>query len=327
MIDGSWISISRAAEEQGINLTQEQRMEIKNMEDWMRTIKIGEHNLQASPSWRWRGREDKWTGWTQPTKIWAQMCWVEGTPEDLSHRWYEGSTGLTWQSRWSLLWGNGDLPRVKLWAWRILKKGFFTRSRAIKMGVDFSNCKRVQDSLLATMDEAITKKRRSGAFLAIVTSTIQNFWKDRNTQVFRSTRRRTPLIVTLQQARAEIEGSFNNKASDYSWQRGMQALKEINALISSCSTIPPPLDQFLRLTLGSQTHTPAVPNEIVISIATPEGDSRAPYWIPDSQPVESTQLEEYTRAQTTVDIAIPREAEEGTPSPEHTTGSHQNAEE
>ncbi|KAL3693273.1 hypothetical protein R1sor_006924 [Riccia sorocarpa] len=304
MIDGSWISISRAAEEQGINLTQEQRMEIKNMEDWMRTIKIGEHNLQASPSWRWRGREDKWTGWTQPTKIWAQMCWVEGTPEDLSHRWHEGSTGLTWQSRWSLLWGNGDLPKVKLWAWRILKKGFFTGSRAIKMGVDFSNCKRCN--------------------LAVETIT-HMLWDCR--EVFRSTRRRTPLIETLQQARAEIEGSFNNKASDYSWHRCMQALKEINALISSCSKIPPPLDQFLRLTLGSQTHTPAVPNEIVISIATPEGDSRAPYWIPDSQPVESTQLEEYTRAQTTVDIATPREAEEGTPSPEHTTGSHQNAEE
>ncbi|KAL2635370.1 hypothetical protein R1flu_006849 [Riccia fluitans] len=45
----------------------------------------------------------------------------------------------------------------------------------------------------------------------------------------------TPLLVSLQQARREIEASFNNKASNNRWLHGIKALEEINKLIKSAS--------------------------------------------------------------------------------------------
>ncbi|KAL2612462.1 hypothetical protein R1flu_024154 [Riccia fluitans] len=45
-----------------------------------------------------------------------------------------------------------------------------------------------------------------------------------------------PLIISLECARTEIEGAFNNKSSADWWQRGIKALEEVNSLMKTAET-------------------------------------------------------------------------------------------
>ncbi|KAL2622714.1 hypothetical protein R1flu_002919 [Riccia fluitans] len=47
----------------------------------------------------------------------------------------------------------------------------------------------------------------------------------------------TPLQQSLELARAEIEGSFNNRSSDLRWQHGLKALKEVGNLLETLNSM------------------------------------------------------------------------------------------
>ncbi|KAL2629404.1 hypothetical protein R1flu_014090 [Riccia fluitans] len=93
---------------------------IKTFQEWLLKVQMGTQRLDDSPSWHWKGSEDRWKGWTQLLKFWHNLFTVEETSDDLSSKWPEGLYTLTWKTRWQKLWENGGLPRTKLWVWKLL---------------------------------------------------------------------------------------------------------------------------------------------------------------------------------------------------------------
>ncbi|KAL2641330.1 hypothetical protein R1flu_008917 [Riccia fluitans] len=87
--------------------------------------------------------------------------------------------------------------------------------------VDFANAQ----GFLAIIDEAIRAKRDGGSLVFIFHSLTHSIWKDRNSALFKNAQRTTPLLVSMELTRQELEGSLNNAASAIRWQRGQKAMK------------------------------------------------------------------------------------------------------
>ncbi|KAL2635715.1 hypothetical protein R1flu_007194 [Riccia fluitans] len=131
---GKWIMVANALRARGIQLDQTQEDTIQVFQTWLGTVQMGVQKLEHSPSWRWKGSETKWTGWTQPTSFWHNLYETEETPEDLSAKWPDQPYALDWKARWLRLWGKGGSPRVKLLIWKILRRAYFTGERAATLG-------------------------------------------------------------------------------------------------------------------------------------------------------------------------------------------------
>ncbi|KAL2610341.1 hypothetical protein R1flu_028914 [Riccia fluitans] len=86
--------------------------------------------------------------------------------------------------------------------------------------------------LLETIDEALRTKKKEGPPIYILYTITSAIWKDRNHIFFRGQPQLTPLQVSLEQARLQIENSFNNQSSISHWQLGLEALEEINSLLA-----------------------------------------------------------------------------------------------
>ncbi|KAL2611824.1 hypothetical protein R1flu_023516 [Riccia fluitans] len=111
---------------------------------------MGTQKLEESPNWRWKGSEDRWNGWTQPSSFSHNLFTEEETPDDLSSKWPEGSYTLTWKSHWQKLWEKRVLPRTKLWVWKILRRAFFTSERPAKMKITnepYCRCKETEETI------------------------------------------------------------------------------------------------------------------------------------------------------------------------------------
>ncbi|KAL2629352.1 hypothetical protein R1flu_014038 [Riccia fluitans] len=193
---------------------------------------------------------------------------MEETHDDLSTKWPDGDYNLTWSSHWKKLWEGGVPPRVMLWTWKLLRRAFFMGERAATMKVAFDPCCRCKEAtktvphlfygcrdslsrwnllrslslsgrinihvphgLLELIDEAIKIQRKGGLLIFILYSVTSSIWKDRNQTLFNQKPQKMPLKVALEQARAEIEGSFKYKHSPTRWERGINALEEINKLL------------------------------------------------------------------------------------------------
>ncbi|KAL2628913.1 hypothetical protein R1flu_013599 [Riccia fluitans] len=265
---GAWISMTAALRARGIQLSQTQLEAIQVLQDWLASVKIGPQKLQCSPSWRWKRTDVEWKGWNRPSNFWHRLAEADELPDDMTGKWPEYTLALTWKARWRKLWETGGSPRVKIWIWRILRRGFFTGERAERMRVAFDPCSRcktasesvshlfydckyprdhwrqlqelatktnisfqVPDSLLAIIDEALRTKKKGCPLVYILYSITRTLWTDRNLALFQRKHQNTPLRVSLEHARVEVEGSFNDKCSAERWQRGLQALKEMNMLI------------------------------------------------------------------------------------------------
>ncbi|KAL2649475.1 hypothetical protein R1flu_017603 [Riccia fluitans] len=237
------------------------------------TAEEGIQRLELSPSWRWK-LETRWKGWKRPSTFWHKVEDSEETAEDLSTKWPLGSYILTWSARWRKLWDRGGVPRVKLWLWKLLRRAFFTSERAMTMQVSNDLCCRcksaietvshlffdcntsrsrwnqlcelanrtganfqVAGSLLELLDEAIQTKRRGSSLVFILYSVTCAIWKDRNHMFFHKKLQSTPLQRSLELARAEIEGSFNNRSSDLRWQHGLKTLKEVENLLETLNSV------------------------------------------------------------------------------------------
>ncbi|KAL2620614.1 hypothetical protein R1flu_000819 [Riccia fluitans] len=197
-------------------------------------------------------------------------------PDDLSNKWLNSTPTLTWKERWRKLWEAGGTPRVTLWLWNLLCRAFFTGERAEKMQVAnepccrskttsktishlFYECRKSQSrwqllranarashasfcashGLLELIDEAIKAKKDGGAFVFIFYSLTSAIWKDRNATFFRNKQQETPLLISLEATRAELEGSLNKVAFATRWQRSQKAMKELNQLIAYTKKEPP----------------------------------------------------------------------------------------
>ncbi|KAL3701179.1 hypothetical protein R1sor_019201 [Riccia sorocarpa] len=112
---------------------------------------------------------------------------------------------------------------------------------------------KIRHSFLDTIDEGLRGKKENGALLAILAAHIRAVWTDRNAMAFQNRSRMTPLVIILNHAREEIEGSFTNKSRDANWLRGISALQVLNQLIHYITQRSPAADDpILALRLSNQ---------------------------------------------------------------------------
>ncbi|KAL2608455.1 hypothetical protein R1flu_027028 [Riccia fluitans] len=245
---GNWIDVVSVLRTQGLQLQQVQTEAIEQCQQWLGNVSIGPQKLEQSPSWRWRTEEASWKGWLRHSQFWHSLCDRAETPDDLTSKWPVGNYRLTWASRWRKLWEIIGPPKVVLWTWKLLRRAFFTGERAATMQVAFDYCCRCKEAtetiphlffecrksenrwnllrdlatrarinlriphnLLEFIDEAITAQTTGGLLLFILYSVTTTIWKDRNQMYFNQRSQTTPLRVSLELARAEIEGNFNYK--------------------------------------------------------------------------------------------------------------------
>ncbi|KAL2650281.1 hypothetical protein R1flu_018409 [Riccia fluitans] len=95
---------------------------------------------------------------------------------------------------------------------------------------------KIVHNLLGIIDEALITKKQGGPLIYILFSITSSIWKDRNKAVFQNQSKSTPLLISLQQARHEIEASFNNKVTSNWWQQGIKTLEEISRLIKGAES-------------------------------------------------------------------------------------------
>ncbi|KAL3681393.1 hypothetical protein R1sor_024349 [Riccia sorocarpa] len=263
-----WRNLEEDFRNANINLTTSQQGELGVFQRWLTCVKLNNKKLEESTSWRWRQGPDKWRSWQKDTRFWRKILQGTQEVEDLSKKWPEDHPGLSWKEKWTALWSQGGSTRTKLWIWRVLRRAFFTGERAYKMQVStelchschvemesvnhlFWTCReartnwdrlrqlafhgdasfRVKPSLLATIDEALERKKKGSPLIYILVAIMQLRWQDRNHLQFKGRRRSSPLIAALQLARYEVEASFNDKSKEQRWESGLGALKEINELI------------------------------------------------------------------------------------------------
>ncbi|KAL2631555.1 hypothetical protein R1flu_016241 [Riccia fluitans] len=283
---GNWLDVTNSIRGLGIQLSVEQGRELNILQKWLKDVHLGAQSLEASPRWRWRGADGKWSGWLQTSKFWHKCLEMEKEVDDLTSKWPDGQYSLTWKAPWKRLWSKGGSTRTNLWTWRILIRTFFTGEQAAKMQVAHDPCARCKEAtetithlfyecrnsrshwerlqelasrarvnirnsngLLATVDEAVSTKSKEGILFYIVYSMTNLIWKDRNHAVFRNSLQTTPLRAVLEMACIEIESSFDSKDTTNRWQRGLKMLEMINPLIAQ--------------EIGSTHHT-AERNQIVI---------------------------------------------------------------
>ncbi|KAL2608633.1 hypothetical protein R1flu_027206 [Riccia fluitans] len=107
---GKWWDIARKLNTSGIRFNQVQGEAIDIFQTWLHSVKVGAQKLEDSPSWRWKGANDTWSGWILPSRTWHKMHTVEKTPDDLSDKWPAGPYALTWRERWRKLWDRSAPP-------------------------------------------------------------------------------------------------------------------------------------------------------------------------------------------------------------------------
>ncbi|KAL2621653.1 hypothetical protein R1flu_001858 [Riccia fluitans] len=274
LLDGSgnWMRIVTAMETKGFCLDPIQHEAIATFQSSLSSVHIGPQKIEDSPSWALKGSDRKWTGWLLPSKTWHNLLTKDEAPDDLTGKWPLGIYRLTWMERWKKLWEAGGLLRIKTWLRKLLRRAFFTGERASRMQVSQDLCCRcrqvietvshlffechhsitrwhqLQESaqrvgtsfcathnLLDSIDEALITKKKGSSFIYILSSLTTTIWKDRNEMLFRNKTQETPLRVSLEQARWEIEGSFNPSSSASRWWQGLHALTEINRLLEVSS--------------------------------------------------------------------------------------------
>ncbi|KAL2652552.1 hypothetical protein R1flu_020680 [Riccia fluitans] len=265
---GDWLKIASALRSRGMQLNGLQLAEIGFFQQWIRTVQMGARSLEESPSWKWDGTEIKRNRWLQASTFWHRLLAKEETADDLSDKWPEGRYELSWATRWKKLWGEGGLTRTRLWTWRQLRRAFFTGERAATLKVAQGLCCQCQEALettphlfyecwhsatrwrqlqvwaaearatfqlrrglLENIDKALSGKKKDGTLFFIVYSLTNSIWKDRTQACFRNRLENTPLRISLDLARVEIEASFLGKSSNGRWQKGMAMLEQINQII------------------------------------------------------------------------------------------------
>ncbi|KAL3679152.1 hypothetical protein R1sor_022108 [Riccia sorocarpa] len=266
---GTWKDIQEELIDKGINLSQAQEIEVGILQRWLNTVRLAPIKLQESSSWRWHSSPGEWRGWEKPSRFWYKLLQPEERPEDLTGRWPPAPSILTWADRWRLLWQKGNSNRTILWIWRVLRKGFFTGSRAVAMRVSnelccrcslesktivhmFWGCKevrsmwthlrriafesdssfRIKETLMATLDEALTTIKSGEVLTTILAAVFQAIWSDRNKRHFRNQRGKTPVEIILKQSRLEVEASFRLTDSKSRWEKKLETLNEVNKLIT-----------------------------------------------------------------------------------------------
>ncbi|KAL3678979.1 hypothetical protein R1sor_021935 [Riccia sorocarpa] len=244
---GQWLNIRSELGRKGFTLTTLQRSELDKFQRWLQKDNTDASTLQSSTSWNWKGDKKAWARWIRTSSFWSRLAGRAEIPENLSEKWRMGGDKFTWPTRWRMLWSNRASTRTKLWLWRTLKHGFFTGERAYKMGVDSGTCKRcnrtlettehlfwtcpkasevwtklrfraeevdakfrIQTSVLATIDLAISNNKKCSALIHIVATTLQSIWRDRNSKIFNGKDTITPIEIVLHNARHEAEGTIKS---------------------------------------------------------------------------------------------------------------------
>ncbi|KAL2631781.1 hypothetical protein R1flu_016467 [Riccia fluitans] len=316
LLDGSgnWMRILTEMGSKGLHLNSLQQEAIVTFQTWLSSVRIGPQKIEDSPSWTLKGLDRKWTGWHLPSKIWHKLLTKDETPDDLTGKWPLGVYRLTWNERWKKLWEAGGLLCTKTWLWKLLRRAFFTGERALRLQVSqdlccrckqvvetvshlFFDCShlitrwhqlqesarraessfRATHNLLDSIDEALITKQKGSSFIFILSSITTTIWKERNELLFRNRTRETPLKVLLEQARREIEGSFNPGSSDSRWRQGLLALREINRLLevsSSPSTTAESLERVHPEEEPTGCSTESIYSRIVSRRRTRESDDQ-----------------------------------------------------
>ncbi|KAL2652448.1 hypothetical protein R1flu_020576 [Riccia fluitans] len=270
LLDGSgnWMRIVTELRTKGLHLDSLQHEAIVTFQSWLSSVRIGPQRLQDSPSWSLKGVDRRWSGWLLISKTWHKLLTLDELIDDLTSKWPSGAYKLTWRERWKKLWGAGGLLHTKTWVWKILHRAFFTGERATRLSMSQELCCRCRQavetishlffecshsitrwqqleerarraevdfrtthSMLEAIDEAVATKKKGSSFIFILFSLTNAIWKDRNEWLFCNKTQTTPLNVSLEQARREVESSFNSSSSASRWQKGLLALGEIKKLL------------------------------------------------------------------------------------------------
>ncbi|KAL3677090.1 hypothetical protein R1sor_027038 [Riccia sorocarpa] len=272
---GAWRDLKGELNRIGYGLSPVQEDAIRSFQEWLRTGDTNVASLQSSSSWRWKGGESEWKGWTRGSVFWGKLLDTKEDSEDLSEKWRIGGSKFTWAQQWRKLWASKASTRTKLCCWRILKHGFFT-------------------GLLDTFDEAFTNNRKGSSLIHIVAITTQHIWRDRNLTIFQKKDTVTPIEVILQAARHEAEGTLTGSKSEANWSNGMSMLKELSRLLqeenqhegsqrgSNCMErrVDEGEELQIRMNMGSlslDSHTESSRNKAVRLESRTQRD-RAPEW-------------------------------------------------
>ncbi|KAL3697958.1 hypothetical protein R1sor_012034 [Riccia sorocarpa] len=267
---GAWKNFRRELRHREIRLTEVQEREITNLHVLLRKTRTEVSMLQHSDSWRWESSEQSWKGWNRSTQFWAKLLPRKEEAEDLTPKWNMQEAQITWKQRWKAVWGSSGSYQSKIWIWRVLKNGFFTSERAERIGVSDEPCHRCDEesettdhlfwgcrkvvpgwlqlriratesnvnfripaTLIGTIDEAVTGRRKGHALLHIVSSYLQKIWRDRNQKVHENKDEQTPLAEILKMARYEVEGLLQGSGTETHRSAVEDEWQEVTKLLGS----------------------------------------------------------------------------------------------
>ncbi|KAL2610217.1 hypothetical protein R1flu_028790 [Riccia fluitans] len=105
-------------------------------------------------------------------------------------------------------------------------------------------------------------------------SLTNSIWKDRTQACFRNQLQTTPLRISLDLARVEIEASFHGKSSNGRWQKGVTMLEEINQIIEIADRpAQRPAEETLNRTESSEANEQASELADRLALLSTEGPS------------------------------------------------------
>ncbi|KAL3677354.1 hypothetical protein R1sor_027302 [Riccia sorocarpa] len=256
----TWWDLIDLSHRKGVNVTELQRQELTRFQDWLAKVDQGPPELHKSPSWKWKSTNQTWTGWEQHTGFWRKLLFTQPRPHKLDVYWEIQGHGISWSQRWKFLWQSKLALRNQLWVWKLLRQALFTGERAWKCRVTEGICQRcgqgretvihlfwtcreaektwsklrtllsrighsasLQPTLIGSFDAALSGLNVSQAFIQLLISTTSAIWKDRNSQVFRNRRSRTPVLQILKLTQQEIDARLDPRVNDENWRKGQEA--------------------------------------------------------------------------------------------------------
>ncbi|KAL3687201.1 hypothetical protein R1sor_013510 [Riccia sorocarpa] len=220
---------------------------------WISKGTMADTPIDCSSGWFWNMPHEKIRSWKLTTTNWKRILSQDAPPrDDIGTRWRDSGDSTTWNSRWKALRKCKQSERQKTWIWRLLRRGFFTESRAEKMGLSDGCCSRCQGqsetfehlfwgypnvrsrwltwslganrmgmsltlstTLLELLDNAISLQDLHPGWFAIVTVGTHQTWRERNLQKFQIKRTMMPAKLIVKEAIKELSARGDVRSQDH----------------------------------------------------------------------------------------------------------------
>ncbi|KAL3692125.1 hypothetical protein R1sor_005776 [Riccia sorocarpa] len=255
--ESSWRLFLRS---RGIFPEEEVLVKLDALEEWCKEQKVVNKNIMDLEGWEWESLKGEFK-WVNSTREWRQILAKEVDFSDkMEEKWQGQSHLISWKQRWKLLWVVPIPYRRRIWLWRILQRGFFTKKRAADMGFQDGTCKRcvtsqesvehilwscrktadrrrhlVQltcpdiqiTSLLEWIDVTLRNAQRNPASLLVCINYCWTAWRERNEWQFNHKHVNRPVHTFLMDVDLEIFALRSQRNSEERQQSFDNAREEI----------------------------------------------------------------------------------------------------